>query len=319
MNRRAERYHARKRLLKEEQEQEFDEQEQDDVEVGGNNTHLPFECEGCLEPVKIISLFKQAFEYVLASEDLTAFIQEVKGLLYHRDYLAAFNSDDKRYAYAARWTPARALAYSSLFGSHPEIVEVVRKPAKVLTIGGGACGEMVGLALMVARQNLGQPFELDIIDIADWRNVIGGLGAKMKETWFGGRDAMTTSFIHDDVLSYQFDISYDLITILFTTNELFTEKRKETIAFLNRLSGCKPGALLLMAESAGSYSNIEIGSKKFPVQFLVDMILVGKRGENNGAWEVVSDSESCWYRVKEADYPMKLENMRFFYRLYRRK
>lgn len=64
-----------------------------------------------------------------------------------------------------------------------------------------------------------------------------------------------------------------------------------------------------------------VGSKKFPVQFLVDMILVGKQGANDGDWEIVEQNESCWYRInqKEVEYPMKLENMRFFYRLYRKK
>lgn len=100
------------------------------------------------------------------------------------------------------------------------------------------------------------------------------------------------------------------------------KKRKETIKFLQLLnSNCRQGSLLLIAESAGSYSHIKIGDKNFPVQFLIDTILVGKPGLNNGSWEIISQSDSSWYRInqKEVDYPMKLENMRFFYRLYIKK
>lgn len=76
-----------------------------------------------------------------------------------------------------------------------------------------------------------------------------------------------------------------------------------------------------MAESAGSYSHITVGSKKFPVQFLIDTILAGKPTSGDGAWEIIEQEESCWYRINanEVDYPIKLENMRFFYRLYRKK
>ncbi|KAK9383215.1 uncharacterized protein V2V93DRAFT_364559 [Kockiozyma suomiensis] len=114
----------------------------------------------------------------------------------------------------------------------------------------------------------------------------------------------------------------DLITILFTTNELFAESKPRTMTFLHYISEvCKPGALLLIIESAGSYSHIQIGSKTFPVQLLLDHTLVSESSSSSKkGWEKLIEDDSVWFRVdeKKVTYPLQLENMRFFMRLYRK-
>ncbi|KAK6458875.1 uncharacterized protein RJT20DRAFT_10138 [Scheffersomyces xylosifermentans] len=327
MSRRAERYAARHG---DEVEDEVDENES----YSGNSALLPFTTDKALEPPKTLHLFKKCFEHILESPDLQEQIQIVKGDLYNRDYIAAFNSDDKRFAYASRWTPARALAYTSLFSSLPAIQRLMEDPEKeikTLCIGGGASSELVALASVFCRlkeynSKSNSSLTVNIIDIADWTKVVGGISDHIKNNWIYNPEKFITNYIHGDVLDVNSNgidySSLDLITLLFTTNELFTEKRQETIRLLQTLNKtCKRGSLLLIAESAGSYSNITIGTKKFPVQFLIDMILVGKQGSDDGEWEIVDQTESIWYRInpKEVHYPMKLENMRFFYRLYRKK
>ncbi|KAG7664879.1 uncharacterized protein J8A68_001572 [[Candida] subhashii] len=299
----------------------------------GSSDILPFTSDDCMEPTKIMDLFEVCFKNVLDSPELQEHIQVVKGDLYNRDYLSAFNNDDKRFAYASRWTPARALAYTSLFASLEPIKELMEDPESkksVLCVGGGASSELVGLAAVFARlkeYNSGSASELNIklIDIADWSLVVNNLTSYMKSNWVYHQEKLNSEFVCGDVLTVNPDSlgleTLDLVTLLFTTNELFAEKRKETIRLLQLLnSRCKQGSLLLIAESAGSYSHITIGERRFPVQFLIDTVLIGKPGESNGAWEIVQQSESCWYRInqKEVEYPMKLENMRFFYRLYRK-
>lgn len=298
----------------------------------GGNDSIPFASENSLEPSRIVELFTQEFKHILESPDLNEFIQEVKGQLYNREYISAFNSDDKRFAYASRWTPARALSYSSLFGSLSPIVELLEESEsqkKVLCVGGGAAGEVIGLAAVFCRlkelcSTSDSSLLVDVVDIADWSKIVNNLTNYMKRTWIYKPEKLSANFINSDILTdeYQGYGDLDLITLLFTTNELFAEKKTDTIKFLQKLNhSCKSGSLLLIAESAGSYSHITIGTKKFPVQFMIDMILLGKQGENNGAWELVEQSDSCWYRIdeKEIEYPMKLENMRFFYRLYQKK
>ncbi|ODV82209.1 uncharacterized protein CANTADRAFT_98601 [Suhomyces tanzawaensis NRRL Y-17324] len=302
----------------------------DDGEL--SNTSIPFDSEYSLGHEKLIDMFTQTLGSILNSEDLNQHIQSVKSCLYDRNYIEAFDSDDKRFAYVSRWTPARALAYTSLFASLDGIKELFEdkdKQTEVLCIGGGASSELVGLASVFCRQKeynstSDSSLKMNIIDIADWSKVVNSLTNYAQKNWMYDGSKLQANFIHEDVLN-QPKIDYgaqSLITLLFTTNELFAEKRKETMALLNTFNAkCTKGTLLLIAESAGSYSHITIGTRKFPVQFLIDMTLIGKQGENNGPWELIDESDSCWYRIetKKIDYPMKLENMRFFYRLYRKK
>ncbi|CAD1810445.1 hypothetical protein FOB58_001489 [Candida parapsilosis] len=293
---------------------------------------LPFTNENSLEPYQILDAFTVCFKHILDSHELDSFIQKVKGDLYNRDYIAAFNDDNKRFGYAARWSPSRALAYASLFSNLEPITELLQESEKVkrvLCVGGGAASEIVGLGAVYCRLKEFHPnspsrLDIDVVDIADWTVVVNQLTNYVKQNWVYKEHNFNTQFKHEDILSTKIDdlASFDLITLLFTTNELFAEKRKETIKLLQTLStGCKSGTLLLIAESAGSFSHITIGNKQFPVQFLIDTILVGKQGEGNGSWEIISEKESIWYRINEREvtYPLKLENMRFFYRLYRRK
>lgn len=326
MSRRIARTQARKRDVVEQNEKE------EGIEARSDT--MPFRTENAMEPTKIIDLFEVTFHNILDSEDLVRHIQSVKGDLYNRDYISAFGNDNKRFAYASRWTPARALSYASLFATLDPIKQLLKSPddtKRTLCVGGGAGSELVGLAAVFCRlkeycSKSNSKLEIDIIDIADWSTIVDELQDYIKSNWVYNAASFEANFIHDDILKTDNSrLKYselDLITLLFTTNELFSEQRAKSVQFLQSLNTqCKKGCYLLIAESAGSYSNITIGTKKFPVQFLIDMILTGKQGENDGNWEIVLQSESCWYRVnpKEISYKMKLENMRFFYRLYRKK
>lgn len=303
------------------------------VTAAGNDI-IPFHVSPALPPAKILDLFLENFKYILASDSLPEMIQVVKGELYNRDYISAFDSDDKRFAYVARWSPARALAYSALFASLEPIKRLFQDPEKsnrILTVGGGASSELVGMASVfcgLKRQygDSASSLTVDVIDIADWTTIVGNLTSFIQKNWLYNPDHFDSHFVHGDVLTKSAgDLNLDqlnLITLLFTTNELFCEKRTETIRLLQSFGEhCKKGTLLLITESAGSYSNISVGLKQFPVQFLIDTVLVGRPGSDSGKWTIVDQSESCWYRVndREVTYPVKLENMRFFYRLYERK
>lgn len=298
------------------------------------NDLIPSQHPNTYSTKKVIDLFTECFRYIILSDELTNVVQVVKGELFNRNYLEAFNSEDKRLAYVARWVPARALAYASLFASLDDLVtmfEDVNEARSVLCVGGGASSEVVGLASLFCGIKLTDgssrsSLNIDVIDIADWSTIVNKITGHVQEKWLYDGSLLQSLFIHGDVLTLSADelhlAKQDLITLLFTTNELFCEKKTETIRFLQLLCrACKKNSYLLIAESAGSYSHITIGLKKFPVQFLIDTILAGKPGENNGPWEIVQLSESCWYRVdeREVEYPLKLENMRFFYRLYRKK
>ncbi|KAG7806814.1 hypothetical protein KL921_004608 [Ogataea angusta] len=238
--------------------------------------------------------------------DTEAVVQQVKGDLFNRNYMEAFSTEDKRQAYAARWSSSRTgaelVALGSVFGRLLETLPI---------------------------SSTARSWHVTAVDISDWSSVVRKIAAYVTDQWVRPRlvsaqHSLALEFVLEDVLQLPANVTHrlhaaDLITCCFTTNELFAENKTQAIALLNRLSECRAGTLFLVLESAGSYSHITVGSKRFPVYFLVDTVLCGPPGRARD-WELVSSSDSEWYRVPGGvEYPLKLENMRFFYRLYRRR
>lgn len=309
---------------------------------------LPSHNPKTLPPQEVIDLFKTTFNHELYQRDfetLTSEVQQVKSHLYERDYISAFDNDTKRTAYCARWSSSRAISYGSLFAHFPEVSDIIRcedgDDQEILCIGGGAGAELVAIASIFAptrsfnkysttkeeEDEIKSTLNIHLVDIADWDAVVQRLCNQIEERWLYNDEFSNfkVNFEHKDILKMNAqDLalpSLNLITLLFTTNELFTEQKAESIRFLQNLNkNCQPGCHLLIVESAGSYSHITVGTKKFPIQFLIDTVLVGQRGhEDTGAWSLVAQNDSIWYRCDQnLDYPIKLENMRFFYRLYRK-
>ncbi|KAH3688538.1 hypothetical protein WICPIJ_000459 [Wickerhamomyces pijperi] len=333
MSRRIERSIARRELLR----AEYGDSDDEDYEISETPNTIPSITKHSLPPRDILKLFYDSFHLLFDSPDLEKFIQSVKTELYNREYLAAFDNDDKRMAYCCRWSPSRALAYTSLFGSLIEVRELIQsQEANVLLIGGGAGAELAAVCSVLTKAIVDNDasedldFNIDLFDIADWSRITNKLSSEIRKTWFNNKyqDEIKINFKNHDILNHSTDFStYNFISLLFTTNELFKEDKKKSLQFFQQLNQtCEPGTLLLITESAGSYSHIEIGTKKFPIQFLIDTILLGKHYQKNpddGDWELVRQTDSCWYRVgndpNEYSYPLKLENMRFFFRLYRKK
>ncbi|ODV96462.1 hypothetical protein PACTADRAFT_49806 [Pachysolen tannophilus NRRL Y-2460] len=286
----------------------------------------------------ILRLFKTCFDQVLSDQPLLQEkIQAVKSDLFNRDYITAFDDESKRCAYVARWSPARSLSYSSLFAHLQKIRNILsdfnneleNDDINVVCIGGGAGAELVGISSVFCRSRESfssskRKIKIRLIDIADWSDIVFKISSYINTNWlYNGDGVFNTDFIKTDVLELtnlsEFFTPAKLITLLFTTNELFQENKKKALLFLQKLNQfCSKGCLLLITESAGSYSHIEIGSKKFPLQYLIDTILCGKPGEI-GNWEIIDENDSTWYRLdKNYNYDLRLENMRFFYRLYRK-
>lgn len=289
-------------------------------------------------------------------DELLEDIQEVKGELYDRNYECAFDDEFKRVAYCIRWSPSRSIAYSNLF-SHIEPVRDIlqnddsEQTQKVLCIGGGAGGEYVAMASIFTlsrdfnklylkkekdfdrqekddekREPLGNDttkLNVQLIDFADWDKVIKRVSTQVEDLWLRKLSPeLKVDFLHKDVLKDDLSNLPDLnlITLLFTTNELFSENKSASIRFFQKLNAqCSAGCYLLIVESAGSFSHIQVGTKKFPIQFLIDTLLLGKN-KKDGEWDLIDENDSLWYRCgKDLDYPLKIENMRFFYRLYKKK
>ncbi|KAH8590249.1 hypothetical protein B0O99DRAFT_654986 [Bisporella sp. PMI_857] len=71
-----------------------------------------------LVPLKLqqslLDIYRDAFPELRASDSLQKVLQDVKGALYERDFNRAFRTARYLEAYALRWSPGRALAYTSI-------------------------------------------------------------------------------------------------------------------------------------------------------------------------------------------------------------
>lgn len=238
---------------------------------------------------------------------------------------------DYLHAYCARWVPGRALAYRDLILDSDAIVSSLQKqsqrskPFNVLCVGGGAGSEVLAMASLAKEAPLEDPTQINVtaVDSGDWSTVLDGLADLVKSRWKLEEDSFRLSFRYEDILETYGSMrealgTTSLITSLFTTNELFAASRVKTLSFLNFLTeACSRGTLLLIVESVGSYSEMTVAGKEYPLDLILDQTLAGK----SGGWRIVEKDQGRWYRVPEESkkrYQLQLENTHMLVRLYER-
>ncbi|KAL7942410.1 hypothetical protein V8C42DRAFT_332309 [Trichoderma barbatum] len=88
----------------------------------------PVDPQSLIHQQRILTIFSDAFSPVLSSEDFTARLQSIKQNLFDRDFDAAFGNEENLQAYAARWSPTRALCYASIFQTISHHVNLTSPP-----------------------------------------------------------------------------------------------------------------------------------------------------------------------------------------------
>nr|POF20110.1 25s rrna (uridine(2843)-n(3))-methyltransferase [Quercus suber] len=293
--------------------------------------------------------------------DDTATLQQVKAHLFARDFAAAFGDQAHLRVYASRWSPSRALGYLHILTDlEPHLLSAISAASedstptgapqlRVACLGGGAGSELVALGGWRKTLALTSSLELstELIDSADWATVVAALHTRLTTPRELSRyasasaraanvpmlapDVFRASFQHTDVLAWP-DAELEtalvparLVTLMFTLNELYTTSIPRTQTLLARLTvALRPGALLLVVDSPGSYSSVQLAGaeKKYPMVWLLDLALLGAPGNAANAppaWEKVVSDASRWFRLPAGlKYPIELENMRFQIHLYRR-
>ncbi len=245
---------------------------------------------------------------------------------------------------------------------------------RVVCIGGGAGAELVALGAYL--QLIGRPcanitdpedkakgsalcFAINSIDIADWSMVLKELHscmttpppiseyssseAKVANAALIDPGTCTLSFMQEDVLKMKNEelatgfTDAVLVTLMFTLNELYSTSISSTTSLLLSLTMLlAPGAMLLVVDSPGSYSTVNVGEtsssddggtrKRYPMQWLLDHTLLesaaigsSKNASAERQWEKLESKESEWFRLSnELRYPVTLEDMRYQLHLYRR-
>jgi len=108
----------------------------------------------------LLNIFSYTFPHLLnpsaTQEVLKPLLQKLKGHLYDRDFAAAFGNKEYLEAYAARWSPSRALGYVEALKEaigHLKVEESAgdelnygASNVQIICLGGGAGAEIVSLA-----------------------------------------------------------------------------------------------------------------------------------------------------------------------------
>ncbi|KAL3953187.1 hypothetical protein ACCO45_013130 [Purpureocillium lilacinum] len=262
---------------------------------------------------RLLNVFSDAFAAVLARDSFPTILQEIKQALYNRDFAAAFGRQDYLEAYAARWSPTRALCYAAVFRGirgHLDAVVAVDETEAMPSRD-------------AAAEEVEEPSASDYGASPPARRLrmlcFGGCAAEhvafasyLRETASSG----TVTLVDSAPAAL-------VVTLMFTLNELYTDGGiGRTTKFLRLLGEVLPeGSLLLVVDSPGSYSEAAVGKedkkKKYPMQWLLNHTLLGT--ETVGyTWEGIESEDSIWFRLPEGlDYPIPLENMRYQMHLYR--
>ncbi|KAI9830870.1 MAG: hypothetical protein M1826_004299 [Phylliscum demangeonii] len=350
-------------------------------------------------PVALQQSLLHIFQHTFASSfssGLPHTLQEIKGLLYARDFAPVFERGAcRREAYAVRWSAGRALAYLTVFadvwahvrprpaldplrgrrgrgaedGEEDEeedkggdVQEEKPRPrmmmTKVVCLGGGGGAELVALAglarllraspssaVTAAVAGAAAPsnppeqeqeqekeeedealLSIDIIDRGDWASILQAL---LRQTTRTTTTTTTTT-------------TADLVTLMFTLNELYATSRTQTTQMLLALRRLlTPGALLLVVDSPGTYSTVTLAgagaaaspatapANTYPMHWLLDRTLLSSTDDElerdtdmdgeRPSWSKVLQDESRWFRLPDGlRYPIPLENTRYQMHLYRR-
>jgi len=122
-----------------------------------------------------------------------------------------------------------------------------------------------------------------------------------------------------------------LITLFFTIGDLLALSVPKCTAFLLKLTHAAPkDGLLLIIDSLDSSAEFTLekdeegkGRKKYPMHYLLDMILLEKQlpslVDRSSAWEKLVEDQSRLFKVAaELKYPLSLENIKFQVHLYKK-
>ncbi|PKS07797.1 hypothetical protein jhhlp_006405 [Lomentospora prolificans] len=210
----------------------------------------------------LLDLFSRVFADELSAHNFETTLQAIKGALFNRDFAAAFSKEEHLAAYAARWSPTRALCYASIFESisdhltsladaTQQVNEVEKSEPepvarlRMLSVGGGAA-EVAAFSTLLMGSGIPKG-EAVLVDSGPWGSVVKRLHDTLttytarqisKYTYHGddvdngpvvAPESLLMDFSHGDILaatkeqlSKLLGTQPLLITILFTLNELYT-------------------------------------------------------------------------------------------------
>ncbi|KAK3833732.1 MAG: hypothetical protein JOS17DRAFT_55331 [Linnemannia elongata] len=152
-------------------------------------------------------------------------------------------------------------------------------------------------------------------DYVDWSRILEPMEAVVRSRMVLGPERLQCETEVGNVLDLSEGLlervaKADLITFMFVLNELFQDKKRTMLLVAKIVAAMPSGAHMLVVDSAGSFSNLKVGERTYMVYMLLDHLK---------SLEIVYQDDATWYRCPPSlTYPLKLENMRHFVRIYKK-
>lgn len=290
--------------------------------------------------LRLLDVFARTFAAELSASDRDDTLQQIKGDLYNRDFGAAFGHEERLAVYAARWSPTRALCYTSIFNGLADKLSGVldngvkaaedqskgedadRSRLRMVAVGGGAA-ELASFATFLGSSEV-PAGDITLIDSGPWASAVDRLynelttapplpdsasaAAAASNKPFLSPDAIRTSFHQRDVLSLDGDslerllgTSPVVVTLLFTLNELYTSGGiGKTTSFLLSLGARLAPGSLLLVVDSPG-SYAEAGVGGSSKRYPMRWLLEhALLTTAAGRWERVETCDSVWFRLAES-------------------
>ncbi|KAJ3211921.1 hypothetical protein HK099_007885 [Clydaea vesicula] len=293
--------------------------------------------------INVLDIFKESCEEELTDENFQEKLKQIKKFFIERDYLGIFNDKDLIKVYATSYSPSRALCWRNLFLNNEHLLKVItEKSCNCYLLGAGSGSELIGITAAYSEhlkvlknestdvdhlENV-KTLSLNVQDLSDNRILLGKMEVSLRSKYSKviNDNNFKVEYSLGDILSQEIpNLQYlksilenaNLITAFFLLNELLSNSKLNFTKFIIFLvKHMKRGSHFLVVDSAGNFSDVQIGNvdaankKKYMVYQLLDGIK---------DFEILTRCDSEWYRFpKELQFPLKLDNMRYFIRLYRK-
>ncbi|KAL4762658.1 25S rRNA (uracil2843-N3)-methyltransferase [Aspergillus foveolatus] len=239
----------------------------------------------------------------------------------------------------------------------PDALEAVALDDRKDNQGGGGTSNMPSQEQTVQQSDTSSSLSITAVDIADWSTVVKRLSSTILSTTVIGSKSHPAPLLpistppgdrthssHFTVYFKRFDVltlsdpdlaslfhsqRTNIVTLMFTLNELFSTSMSKATSFLLRTTDLLArGTILLVVDSPGSYSTLKLNKstgeqqeRQYPMKFLLDHTLLSV---TKGKWEKLYSQDSRWWRRDasrlwyDVGEGAGLEDMRFQIHVYRR-
>ncbi|KAJ1822899.1 hypothetical protein LPJ56_000484 [Coemansia sp. RSA 2599] len=271
----------------------------------------------------ILNILRMVCSEAIRNPDFGERLQMIKKLFYNRDFDGIFLQPENLPVYTAQYVPRRALCYYEIF-SAPELQQILQKRPTVYCLGAGSGSELLGISAASCRaledggSDKGDvPITIHSQDYADWSPILNSLENAIRYKWGIEEKHVRYEFSVGDLLCITPEIEAQiaraqLVTVMFVFNELFSDKTNVMNFVRAMVKNLRKGSHFLLVDSAGSFSSVKVGNRDYMSYMFFDSL--------TQHFAPVISHDSRWFRHSQGlEYPLGIENMRYFLRLYQKK